>query len=200
MTSKRRLDSSWHGGLLPSKDSHRYSQLSTLLCFLHPQGNSFYFGSTEKQILSGQPSLAIPCSPWELALYKQGFPALPPLYGSQGGGDNRKEAMETGSGEGDQGRLISERLQSIKRMCDNSGVQEDALGKFSWDVWIECLSMVFKKHKQRWVFLFSNQVAFNPGASVHLTPYRGWAMGTLGFIWDIRNLYSVLYWFLLIDL
>ena len=42
--------------------------------------------------------------------------------------------MEAGSGEGDQGRLISERLQSIKRMCDNSGVQEDALGKFSWDV------------------------------------------------------------------
>lgn len=42
--------------------------------------------------------------------------------------------MGAGAGEGDRGRLINERLQNIKRMCNNSGVQEDALEKCSWDV------------------------------------------------------------------
>ena len=54
-----------------------------------------------------------------------------------------------------------------------------------------------EEDKQRLEFLLNNQVAFKLCASIHPTPCRGWAMGTLGFIWNIRNLYSVLYWYLL---
>lgn len=74
---KRRLDSFWPGGLLPSKDSHICSQLSTLLWFLHPQGNSFYFNPVQKNKSAASPLLSM----FTLgAGFVQANPTLPPLW------------------------------------------------------------------------------------------------------------------------
>lgn len=83
MTSKRRLDSFWPGGLLPSKDSHICSQLSTLLWFLHPQGNSFYFSSTEKQISAASPLCPSLVHPGSWSQAKQGFLPCPHYMGAR---------------------------------------------------------------------------------------------------------------------